>query len=161
MQLRTPGNGKAKGIRLGKGQPMKRLATSIAVGSAALLWTSGAHAANGRQQPSHRIHLSATTFTLAVAGTPEKGTTFWVSHGPLAGRFGVIQLQPQGNHTFSARVALPTSGVTTFTYLAAQGTKVVHGVPQPRGAVVVIRSMESVTATVASQQVVHWSVPLG
>jgi hypothetical protein len=105
--------------------------------------------------------MGTITFSVTVAGAPEKGTTFWLSHGPLGGRFGVIRLQPQGNNTYSARVTLPMDGVTTFTYLAAHGTRRVHGMPQPGGSVVVIRTMDSVTATVASRQVVHWSVPVG
>jgi hypothetical protein len=105
--------------------------------------------------------LTTVTFTLTVSGTPAKGTTFWVAHGPLAGRFGVIRLQPHGNHSYSARVSLPATEVTSFTYLAAHGTQMIHGMPEPGGVVVVIRTMESVTASVASQRVEHWSVPLG
>jgi hypothetical protein len=140
---------------------MKRVGPMAVGASAALLWITGTHATNVHHPPSHSPRLSTTTFGLTVTGTPAKGTTFWVAHGPLAGRFGVIRLQPRGNHTYSARVTLPVYGVTTFTYLAAQGTQMVHGMPEPGGTVVVIRAMESVTATVASQRVVHWSVPLG
>jgi hypothetical protein len=139
---------------------MKRLGPVTVGGAAALLWISGVHAASAQQQPSHHARVT-TTFSLTVAGTPAKGTTFWVSHGPLAGRFGVIQLHSQGNHIYAARVALPAAGVTTFTYLAAHGTQVVHGVPQPGRNVVVIRTMDSVTASAASQQMVRWSVPVG
>jgi hypothetical protein len=140
---------------------MKRMRSMAVGGAASLLWITGVHAVNVHQQPSHNVRLSTTTFSLAVAGTPDKGTTFWVAHGPLAGRFGVSQLKPHGNHIYSARVILPANGVTTFNYLAAQGTEVVHGTPQPGGAVVAIRTMESVTAAMASQRVIHWSVPLG
>jgi hypothetical protein len=140
---------------------MKRLGPVTVGGAAALLWMSGVHAASVQQQPSHRTRLTTTTFSLTVAGTPQKGTTFWVSHGPLGGRFGVIQLHFQGNHVYAAHAALPAGGVTTFTYLAAHGTQVVHGVPQPGRNVVVIRTMDSVTAAAASQQMVRWSVPVG
>ena len=140
---------------------MKPLRPMAVGASAALLWITGAHATSVHQPPSRAPRVTTTTFSLTVAGIPAKGTTFWVAHGPLAARFGVIRLQPHGNHTYSARVSLPVTGVTSFTYLAARGTQMVHGMPQPGGAVVVIRTMDSVTATVASQRVVHWSVPLG
>lgn len=140
---------------------MNRL-VSMGIGCAsALFWVTGVHAANVHHQPSHRVHLSSTTFSLAVAGTPAKGTTFWVAHGPLAGRLGVIKLRLRGHHIYTARTSLPVDGVTTFTYLAAQGSQIVHGTLQPAGTVVVIRTIESVSAALASQRIVHWSVPLG
>lgn len=140
---------------------MRRFGAIAVSGAAALLWASEAHAASNHQQPSHRVQLRTTTFSLAVTGTPNPGTTFWVSHGPLGGRFGVIRLRPTGNHVYSARATLPANGVTSFTYLAAQGTQLVHGTPQPGGTVSVIRTLDSVTAAVASRRIVHWSVPLG
>jgi hypothetical protein len=139
-------------------KPLKPVAVGI---SAALLWIAGANAATVHQPSSGTPRIATSTFSVTVTGTPAKGTTFWVAHGPLAGRFGVIRLLPRGNHTYSARVSLPVTGVTSFTYLAAHGTRMVHGMPEPGGAEVVIRTMESVTATVASQRAVHWSVPLG
>jgi hypothetical protein len=140
---------------------MKRLIWTAIGATVALLGTTGSHAASLKQQPMHAVRMGTTTFHLTVAGNPAKGTTFWVSYGPLAGRFGVIKLQPQGNDVFSARAVLPVNRAGTFTYLEAQGTRYVHGLPQPGGVPVVIRNLQSVTAATASQRIVHWSVPLG
>jgi hypothetical protein len=140
---------------------MKRLASAIIATVSALVLTTGAHAAGVRQQPLHTVRMGTTTFHLAVAGNPAKGSTFWLSYGPLAGRFGVIKLHPDGNHQYSARATLPLDAAGTFTYLQAQGTQMVHGLPQPGGIPTVIRSMEAVTAVAVSHHVVRWSVPLG
>lgn len=140
---------------------MKFLTLITLSGAAALFSITGASAATSSLSPGGSARFSTTTFSLTVAGTPSKGTTFWVAHGPLGGRFGVIRLRAHGNHTYSAKVTLPAGGVTSFTYLAAEGTQIVHGTPQPGGAVMVIRSINSVTAKVAAARVVRWSVPLG
>ena len=140
---------------------MKYLASTLIGATVALLGTTGSHAATVKQQPMHTVRMGTTTFRLAVAGSPARGTTFWVSYGPLAGRFGVIELRPDGSHLFSARTVLPVDETGTFTYLEAQGTQKVHGVAQPGGIPVVIRTVGATTAAAASRQVVHWSVPLG
>ncbi len=136
--------------------------TSAGIGVAlALLSIAGAQAASPKHQPTHAVRMGMTTFRLAVAGQPARGTTYWVSYGPLAGRFGVIQLHSHGKHVYSGRANLPVDVSGTFAYLQAQGTQMVHGLPQPGGIPVVIRSMGAVTAVTVSQRIVHWSVPLG
>ena len=155
-------DGEAKIIRPGKGLLMKLVASLAVTVAAALFCTSGAHASglNGLTR-SQTAHSSSTTFRVSVTGTAAKGTTFWVAHGPLNGRFGVIRLQHESGKTYTARVTLPNNETTSFTYLAAQGVQWVHGLPEPGGAVTVIRTLDSVTASAAAAQAVHWSVPLG
>jgi hypothetical protein len=140
---------------------MKRLAFSLVGATIALLGTTGSLAATVKQQPMHAVRMGTTTFRLAVAGSPAKGATFWVSYGPLAGKFGVIELRSTGSHLYSARTVLPVNEAGTFTYLKAQGVQKVHGSAQPGGIPVVIRSVAAVTAVEAASHIVHWSVPLG
>lgn len=140
---------------------MKPLASAVIGVTLALLGTTGSLAARPSQRPTHGLQIGTTTFQLAVAGSPVRGATFWVSYGPLAGHFGVIQLHSNGNHLYSARAGLPLKESSTFTFLQAQGIQMVHGLPQPGGIPVVIRRMDAVTAVAVSQRIVHWSVPLG
>jgi hypothetical protein len=140
---------------------MRRLALTLIGATIALLSTTGSDAATLKQQPMHAVRMGTATFRLAIAGSPAKGATFWVSYGPLAGKFGVIELRSVGGHLYSGRTVLPVNKAGTFTYLEAQGVQTVHGSAQPGGIPVIIRSVDAVTAAAASSQVVHWSIPLG
>ena len=140
---------------------MKYLPSVVVAGAAALLWVTGAHAAASPHPSTASPRMTPTTFRIAVTGTPARGTTFWVAHGPLGGRFGVIQLHHESGHVYAARVAQPASESTTFTYLTAHGVQMVHGSVEPGKDVTVIRTLDSVTASIAASQTVRWSVPLG
>src|SRR5437588_11928160 len=65
-----------------------------------------------------------TTFRLQVQGSAQKGETYWVTYGPLAGRFGIVRLSQTGPGVFTASRQLPTAGRSRFTYIAGRG--VVH-----------------------------------
>ena len=141
---------------------MKLMPSLTATIAAGLFWTTGAQAAGLHgMTPGRSQHLSPATFRISVSGSPAKDTTFWVAHGPLNGRFGVIRLHRESGHSYAARITLPSNETTSFTYLTAQGVQWVHGLPQPAGTVTVIRTLDSVTASAAAAQAIHWSIPLG
>lgn len=75
------------------------------------------------QQPS-RPAAALTTFRLQVAGAPDPGATYWIAYGPLAGKFGIVQLHPRSHGVYTASLQLPTNGKTVFSYIAGHG--VVH-----------------------------------
>lgn len=140
---------------------MRFVAAAVISVALMLLSASGSQAASLQRQPTHAVRVGTIALHLVVAGNPAKGTTYWVSYGPLGGRFGVVRLSSSANHLYSAQVKLPLDEPGTFTFLQAQGTEMVHGIPQPGGIPIVIRRMQAVTAVMVSQRVVHWSVPLG
>jgi hypothetical protein len=108
-----------------------------------------------------RTRVVATTFRLQLAGRPAAGATFWVAYGPLAGRFGIIQLHRTPDGSYAATRALPAQGKTVFSYLAGQG--VVHSRlgAVPGNPVVTIRSIGPVAASRLRPSIVRWEPPVG
>lgn len=147
--------------RVLKGSGVKRISgLALSIGLV-LCFAQGADAAPAHRNPVHVVKLSRVTFTLIVTGEPAPNLSYWVAHGPIDGRFGVIQLHPVGTNSFSASVTLPALAKTVFTYLASTGRQVLHGQKQPAGTIVTIKSMEHVTAETAAFKIMHWSAPLG
>jgi hypothetical protein len=106
-------------------------------------------------------HSVSTTFRLHVLGAPDRRTTFWVAYGPLAGEWGVIRLSRVGAGIYGATRALPSSGRTTFSYLAGQGTVKSRLGPTPGGRVVIIQKVGPVSAAQLSGYSVDWRAPVG
>ncbi len=150
------------GIAMWLGDSGVKLLTGLVLSTGlALCFVRGASAAPLHRNPTHSVQLGRATFSLVVTGTPASTLTYWVAHGPLDGRFGVIELHPTGTKVFSATVSLPLFAKTTFTYLASTRVQVVHGLKQPAGTIVTIKSMDDVTAGTAAMKTMHWSAPLG
>lgn len=100
------------------------------------------------------------TFRLHVAAPADPHTTFWVSYGPLAGKFGLIRLHPTGNGYFAGSRALP-AGRTLFCYIAGTGTVKTPQGPAPGSPMVTIGHVGPGTAIQASARVMIWTPPAG
>lgn len=61
------------------------------------------------------------SFSVTVQARPVSGTTFWVSYGPLAGKFGIVQMHAEGAHTYGVTLNLPAQARGTFYYLTGHG----------------------------------------
>jgi hypothetical protein len=101
------------------------------------------------------------TFRLQVTGRPPAGTTFWVAYGPLAGRFGIIQLRPAGRALYVATRRLPAHGRTTFVYIAGHGTIRARFGPAPGNPVATIQVLNAMPVSRETLPVVQYQVPLG
>jgi hypothetical protein len=101
------------------------------------------------------------TFHLHVTGRMPARMTFWVAYGPLAGRFGVLQLRRTSAGNFRATKRLPAHGRGTFTYLASFGTTTTPAGPAPGGPTIIIRSFRLVTAPEVARIKIYWRAPQG
>jgi hypothetical protein len=143
---------------------MRRMMSHIAAPvllAAALLSPASAFAGSSRFSPHSHLRQEPVTFRLVVPGNVASAMTFWVAYGPLAGHFGIIQLMPKGNNTFSTRVTLPVQGRATFTYLAAFGRLKTPMGYVPRRGGVTIKTLGPTDPVTASMHPVRWLPPLG
>lgn len=123
---------------------------------------AGSAGAQGAAQPAgSRTHSVLVTFRLEVSGAPAARTTFWVAYGPLAGRFGLLQLHSLGGGTYGAQRRLPASGRTTYAYLAGQGVAHTRIGRTPGDPVITIESFGPTTALQAGRFVARWTAPVG
>jgi hypothetical protein len=129
--------------------------------AAALFSPGSAFAGSSRIAPHSHMRQVPVTFRLVVPGSVASTMTFWVAYGPLAGHFGIIQLVPKGNNTYSTRVTLPAQGRTTFTYLAAFGRIKTRMGYVPRRGDVTIKTLGPTDPITASMHPVRWLPPLG
>jgi hypothetical protein len=107
-------------------------------------------------------NLSAPiTFRLNVQGTPDRRTTFWVSYGPLAGHFGVLQLHRAAPHLYMATYPMPMRGRTTFYYLAGQGSLETRAGLVPGNPVVTVKQLGPTVLMHAETLTVSWVAPVG
>jgi hypothetical protein len=121
-----------------------------------------ADAAGGVHRHPHRAPAAvAVTFRLHVSGKPASDTTFWVAYGPLAGRFGLVQLHPSGAGVYSATQTLPTQGRTTFAYLAGRGAIQSRFGPAPGDPVTIIQRIGPVSARELDTSPITWTGPVG
>jgi hypothetical protein len=133
---------------------MKTFAVALIAGSALIL-PSAARAE--RITP----RTAPVSFSLSVAGTPDPGTTFWVSYGPLAGKFAVVRLHPEGANTYGVRLRLPAGGHGTFYYLTGHGTMKSRSGPVPGDPVATIKRVGPVTLSQGLALRASWYPPLG
>jgi hypothetical protein len=115
--------------------------------------------AHGAANSVGQVRTVVTTFRLHVIGRPAAHATFWVAFGPLADRWGLIQLHAAGGGTYTATQSLPAVGRTIFAYLAGQGVLTTqmgraHGNP-----VVTIRRIGPVSASQVGATIVSWREP--
>lgn len=111
--------------------------------------------------PQARPPAIAVTFRLRVSGTPDAEVTFWVAYGPLAGRFGLVQLHAACRGLYAAVDHLPAHSRTTFAYLEAQSTVQTRFGTAPGSPTVTIRRIGPVAVTGTHLPVVHWQMPVG
>lgn len=102
-----------------------------------------------------------SVFRLHVAGRVSPAMTFWVSYGPLGGRFGLIRLRHQSGNLYSGTRRLPTSGKTTFYYLMGHGTTRTRMGVVPGGPVTTIRAVGPASVWPRAPRIVRWQVPAG
>jgi hypothetical protein len=101
------------------------------------------------------------SFSLSVAGVPDSGTTFWVSYGPLAGKFAVVQLHPQGPRTYGVTLQLPVNARGTFYYLAGHGAMKTKIGQVPGNPVATIKRVGPVTVARGVMLTASWHPPIG
>ena len=101
------------------------------------------------------------TFSLSVAGAPDGGTTFWVSYGPLAGKFAIKQLHATSAHTYGVTLQLPVQARGTFYYLTGQGTMKTKVGPVPGNPVATIKQVGPATVNRGVVLTASWHPPVG
>jgi hypothetical protein len=136
---------------------MKAILGGLALGCALLL----PNAALAEKQSGFTGATAPVTFSLAVHGSRAHATTYWVSYGPLAGRFGVIQLHRTAAHTYGATVRLPAGARSTFYYLAGHGVVHTRAGLAPGGMVSTIRRVGPMPVVRGSVFRAVWQAPAG
>lgn len=140
---------------------MKRVASPLLIVFAAALFISLTTPVNARTTPKSPSKMSTdVVFRLHVAGTVPQDMTFWMAYGPLADRFGIVQLHRAGQGVYTAVTHLPV-GKSTFAYIAGHGVISTRLGPAPGGPIVTIRRLFGVTARQAGLTTVRWRASVG
>jgi hypothetical protein len=122
----------------------------------------GAQAAGALHRPPHRAPATvAVTFRLQVSGKPGQGTTFWVAYGPLADRFGLVQLHRSAPGLYAVTQSLPAQGRTIFAYLVGHGSIHTRFGSAPGDPVAIIKRVGPVSARGLGAPTVTWTAPVG
>ena len=120
--------------------------------------------AGARAETSHRLRAhergAPVTFRLEVAGHPAVHATFWVAYGPLAGRFGLIQLRDRGGGLYTASATL-SSGRTIFAFLEGFGVEHTRLGDVPGAPTYTIREVGPMSVPGKPLPTIRWHVPLG
>jgi Fe2+ transport system protein FeoA len=103
------------------------------------------------------------SFSLAVVGSVSPHATYWVSYGPLNGRFGIRQLHRIGAGRYGVTLELSAGARGAFYYLTGHGSArtrlgIVPGEPVTTIKQVMLRPTLAVTPRRLS---VSWHVPFG
>jgi hypothetical protein len=120
-----------------------------------------AQAAATGASSNNRPQTVLTNFTLRVTGHVERGTTFWVAYGPVAGRFGIIQLRETSVGVYAASRSLPTAGRAVFTYLAGQGAVKSRMGLVPGNPVTTVKTVGPLSVWPHGVPAVRWQPPVG
>lgn len=105
--------------------------------------------------------LVATTFRLVVHGRPPSHATFWAAYGPLAGRFGIVQMHRSGSRQYAAAVRAPAGAESVFSLVMGIGRVYTRAGWVPGNPVTVIRVLGRVTMHAGPVPLVDWNVPVG
>ena len=142
-------------------EPVTGIKSTLISVAASILWISSLSPgdAHGAAKSARQVRTVVTTFRLHVIGRPPAHATFWVAFGPLADRWGLIQLHAAGGGTYTAAQSLPEVGRTIFAYLAGQGVLATQMGPAPGNPVVTIRRIGPVSASQVGATIVRWREP--
>jgi hypothetical protein len=102
-----------------------------------------------------------TVFKLQVAGQVDSGTTFWVAYGPLAGKFGIVQLRQRSAGVYAASRSLPTTGRSIFTYLVGTGVVRTKSGLEPGNPVRTVKTVGPVSVWPHGVPAARWQAPAG
>jgi hypothetical protein len=118
--------------------------------------------ARASTHPAVRLDTRVTvSFRLHVAGQPAQNSTFWVAYGPVAGKFGLVQLKSSGSGTFVASRRMPASARLDLSYLAGHGVTRTRFGAAPGNPVTTIRHIAPVPVAGGSLPIVQWQAPIG
>lgn len=101
------------------------------------------------------------TFMLRLSGPQDRGATYWVSYGPVGGKFGIVRLRPARLQEYRATVVLPAGGRTIFYYLKGRGTVQTRIGPVPGNPVATIRRTGLTPVLSGVQVSTSWRPPGG
>jgi hypothetical protein len=113
------------------------------------------------ERNSAHPRVGTVVFRLHAPVPVPRSTTFWVAYGPLAGKFGIIQLLPAGSGQYAGRAALPADDRTVFTYISGIGRMHTRAGWVPRRGGTPIRSVGPTSALAASRIPVRYIPPIG
>lgn len=114
----------------------------------------------GAQASSTPAPTRITTFRLHLSAPADPHTTFWVSYGPLAGKWGLIRLRRAGHGYFAGSRALP-AGRSVFCYIAGTGTVQTAQGRAPGSPMLTVGHVGPGTAIRVSARVMTWAPPVG
>lgn len=126
-----------------------------------LATVSPALGAGNRHRPASRSATATEVFRLRVVGPVEARATFWVAYGPLAGRFGIVQLRKEADGLYVANASLPAAGRTVLTYLEGTGAVQTPMGNAPGNPVTTIKTVGPLAVGSHNLPVVQWSQPAG
>jgi hypothetical protein len=137
---------------------MKLLLSTALVLLAAATSLTSAWARSNTNAVKHAATVSV--FRLSVDGDITPGDTFWVAYGPLAGKWGIIQLHAASSRLYMARATLPR-GRSVFSYIQGKGVMQTRLGAVPGNPVTTIRQIGPVSASGTDFPLVVWHEPIG
>lgn len=132
------------------------------IAAAALLVLSLALAAPAdAQTPIRTVRQPVgSLFRLSVRGAVDPADTFWVAYGPLAGKWGIVQLHSAGNGLYVAHVTLP-AGRSVFSFIQGRGVMHTRLGAVPGNPVTTIRQIGPMSVPRGAFPLVVWQEPMG
>jgi hypothetical protein len=137
---------------------MKQFLAAVLVLSAAVtsVTPAWAHSHAAAVHPDSAVSV----FRLSVDGPLAPTDTFWVAYGPLAGKWGIIQLHAAGSKLYVARAILP-HGRTIFSFIQGRGVMHTRLGAVPGNPVTTIRQIGPTSAAGNAFPLVVWHEPMG
>lgn len=131
-------------------------ATVLCIG---LVLTSPSVSASSRTATT--AHFSPYVFRLRVVNAVSPGTTLWVAHGPINGRFGLVRLHRVAGNLYEGTQRFPANARAEFFFLAGQGVAHTREGAAPGGMVQTIAHEGPLTLTTRQLPLVRWQGPVG
>ncbi len=110
---------------------------------------------------SRHPRMATMTFSIQVAGDIGPGTTFWLAHGPINGRFGIVRMHRVGRNTYAVQQIFPKGHRATFTYVMGHGAIETPGGPAPGDPVVIIDTVGPLHLNGETLPTIQWQAPIG
>ena len=108
-----------------------------------------------------RPATALTSFRLQVVGPQDRSATYWVAFGPLAGRFGLVQLHESSPGVYVATRRLPTNQKGIFDFLSGRGDIHTRAGLAPGSPIIRIRQVGPTTIWPRGVPTVRWRAPAG